>query len=85
MFRRQGFFSSLVLAAAFVLPLATTGCAVHRVYDPDHNDYHHWNNHETTFYVQWEGETHRDHREFAQRNPDEQKEYWNWRHAHPDR
>ena len=64
MVRKLGFFSSLVLAAAFVLPLATTGCA-HRVYDPYHSDYHHWNGHENGFYVQWEGETHRDHREFA--------------------
>jgi len=57
------------------------GCAA-RVYDNDHDDYHRWNHDETVFYVQWERETHRDHRDFRKRDSDEQKEYWNWRHKH---
>jgi hypothetical protein len=61
-----------------------TGCATHRVYDPYYHDYHQWNQPEQVYYQQWEGETHRDHRDLNQRAADEQKEYWTWRHNHPD-
>lgn len=75
-----------VLATAAIIP----GCVHHgysegvdvRVYDTDHHDYHAWDNTEVTYYSRWEGETHRDHREFKDRNADEQREYWNWRHSH---
>jgi hypothetical protein len=36
-------------------------------------------------YNQWEAETHRAHRELAQRTADEQREYHDWRQQHPDR
>ena len=34
------------------------------------------------YYQNWEGETHREHRDFRRRNSEEQKEYWDWRHKH---
>jgi len=75
--------SSLLLAAAFAFPLATTACSGHyRVYDTYYGDYHHWDHHEEVYYNQWEVETHRDHRDFKDRKADEQKEYWQWRHNH---
>ena len=74
--------SLVFVAGALVTPLVTTGCGGHRVYDPYYSDYHRWDNHETVYYQQWETEGHRDHREFNQRNNDEQKDYWNWRHQH---
>lgn len=80
-------FSSLLLAAALISPVAITGCAAHasyRVYDRDHDDYHRWDNHETRFYIQWEGENHKEHHDFDRRDKDEQKEYWNWRHHHSE-
>jgi hypothetical protein len=40
---------------------------------------------ETVIYKQWEAETHRDHKEIAQRPATEQKEYHDWRQQHPDR
>jgi hypothetical protein len=82
------FVSSLLLAAALISLVMITGCAArasYRVYDPDYDDYHRWDGHETTFYLQWEGESHREHRDFDKRDKDEQKEYWNWRHKHSEK
>jgi hypothetical protein len=68
-------FSRLLLAAAIALPALTTGCAVHaRVYGPG----------EDVYYTQWEHETHRDHVDYEKRKDAEQKEYWRWRHDHPN-
>ena len=39
---------------------------------------------ETVIYNKWETETHRPHKEIAQRPPEEQKEYHDWRQQHPD-
>lgn len=72
MFRK---FSRLLLAAAIALPALTTGCAVHaRVYGPG----------EEVYYTQWEHESHRDHVDYEKRKDAEQKEYWRWRHDHPN-
>ena len=58
--------------------------STYRVYDPYHNDYHRWDNHETVYYHQWVVENHRDDRDFRKLNKDEQKRYWDWRHEHHD-
>jgi hypothetical protein len=82
---------SLLMVASLATPVVITGCAArvgvgYRVYDPYYRDYHVWDDHETVYYGQWAGETHREpHREFRKLNRDEQKEYWNWRHNHPDK
>jgi hypothetical protein len=66
---------------SFGLVAFLVGCAVHaRVYDPYYHDYHHWDGTEVGFYGRWETETHREHRDFNQRNDSEKKEYWDWRH-----
>lgn len=70
-----GKFAPLVLAAAIALPVLTTGCAVHaRVYGPG----------EDVYYSQWEHDAHRDHLDYDRRNAADQKEYWKWRHDHPN-
>jgi hypothetical protein len=82
------YFCSLALAAALASPVVLTNCAArasYRVYDPDHEDYHRWDDHETNFYVQWESETRREHRDFDKRDRDDQKQYWTWRHGHEDK
>jgi hypothetical protein len=71
------------------LPAWNTACAVrvssgYRVYDPYHRDYHTWDDREIVFYNQWRTENHRDQREFRKLNREDQKQYWNWRHDHPD-
>jgi hypothetical protein len=78
---------SLFLATA--LAAAGLACAkrhhYYRVYDPYYTDYHVWNDDEVVFYRQWTTETHRDaSREFRKIPPEEQKEYWTWRHNHGD-
>ncbi len=78
-------FYSMILAGAFGLAMLT-GCAEHhyyRAYDPYHNDYHAWDNHETVYYQQWAVQTHHDpHHDYRKLNHDEQKQYWDWRHQH---
>jgi hypothetical protein len=69
-------------AAVFAASLLSVGCAVHtRVYDPYYRDYHTWPA-ENGYYVQWEGDTHRQHEDFNRRSDADKKEYWNWRHSH---
>lgn len=78
---------SLLLASAFAVPAATTGCAEHhyvRVYDPYYSDYHYWNPDEDTYYRRWLGERHYEYQEFSRLPPERQKEYWTWRHQHGD-
>jgi|SRR5437588_6130330 len=76
--------SSLLLAAAFLAPAITTGCATrtYRYYDPYYHDYHRWDDHERVYYHQWVVENHHEDRDFRRLNRDEQKEYWTWRHKH---
>jgi len=81
------YFTTMLLAAAIALPIASTGCAEHRyarVYDPYYSDYHRWGPDEVRYYNRWEVETHREHRDWNRRTPDEQKEYWSWRHSNHD-
>ena len=56
-----------------------------RVYDPQHRDYHDWNDNEERSYRQFLSESHRDYREYGRLDERSQGEYWNWRHGHPDR
>lgn len=82
------YLCTFLLAGVMAAPVMMSGCAAHaeyRVYDPYHSDYHHWDHDEDGYYVQWEVETHRRHRDFRKRDAEDQKEYWNWRHSHDDR
>jgi hypothetical protein len=81
-------FGSLLLAAALASSMASMGCAEHhyyRVYDPYYTDYHRWDGDEVVYYRRWAAENHRDpDRDFRRIRPEEQKEYWTWRHNHGD-
>jgi hypothetical protein len=70
-----------VISFALAAPAVVTGCATHRVYDLAYSDYHVWNGQEVVLYQRWEGDTHREHKEFNKRPADEQKLYWTWHHA----
>ncbi len=82
------FLSSCVLAAALASSALGTACYHHhyyRVYDPYYSDYHVWNDEEIGYYHQWAREYHRDpDRDFRRLRPEEQKEYWTWRHSRGD-
>jgi len=85
---RRPWSRPLCLALVFAALLGGLGCAEHhyyRVYDPYYHDYHRWDHQEAAYYDQWAVETHRDpHRDFKGLNDQEKKEYWTWRHSHPD-
>jgi len=87
MLRIYRLLSSLLLAAALVAPVASTGCAARvsgRIYDRDHDDWHRWDDREDRAYRRYLSERREEYREFSRRNNDEQRDYWNWRHRHPD-
>jgi hypothetical protein len=77
---------AILLAVVFSSAVLGMGCGDHhhyRVYDSYHTDYHVWNSGEVVYYQQWSVETHRDsHRDFRRLPPEQQKEYWDWRHNH---
>jgi hypothetical protein len=85
--KKSRFLSACFLSAALASSVAGLACAhhYHRVYDPYYSDYHVWNNDEIVYYHQWARENHRDeNRDFRSLRPEEQKEYWTWRHTHSD-
>ena len=72
------------LASSFV-GLACSEHHYYRVYDPYYTDYHVWNNDEAVYYRRWADQTHRDsNRDFRKLGPQEQKDYWTWRHNRGD-
>ena len=77
--------TALAMTTVLVSPVVINGCAGrvetgYRVYDPYYSDYHVFDNNEIGYYSRWETDTHRSHVDFRKRKPDEQKEYWTWRH-----
>ncbi len=85
MFRAKRCFSTVLLAATSRLPLAISGCAARvRVYDQYHSDDRDWNGREDRAYRVWLRERQYPYREFARLNHEEQRDYWNWRHNHPN-
>jgi hypothetical protein len=84
------FIGSLILAGAiFVLtsvvaaPLPQEGVQV-RVYDSHHHDYHNWDDREDHAYRGYLVEHHRTYRAYDQQRARDQRNYWKWRHEHPD-
>jgi hypothetical protein len=81
---KSRFLSTFVLAAALACSVAACGHPhYYRVYDPYYSDYHVWNDQEIVYYHQWARERHYDeNRDFRKLPPDQQKDYWTWRHSH---
>ena len=77
------FFLFLGLSVA----LASSGCAARmRVYDPEYRDYHRWDAGEDRAYHRYwmENRGREPYREYNRLDDREQRDYWNWRHGHPD-
>ena len=77
----------LVLSAVLVAPLVLRADDHHRerrYYDREHHDYHVWNDHEDRAYRVYLGERHQEYREWHRVNRGHQREYYHWRHEHPD-
>ncbi len=79
----RAFGKSIILVAALSTVGACTGRV--RVYDEPHHDYHRWDSHEEAQFRIYLGERHMEYRKFDRLNAAEQRDYWAWRHNHPDR
>lgn len=85
MIRTTRLFRTIVLAAATLAPLVIASCAARvRIYDDYHADYHYWNDREDRAYHMWLAERHYEYRDYHHLDHDQQRDYWNWRHHHPD-
>ena len=84
------YIGAIFLATALTAPIAVIAApapqaAVQvRVYDAEHKDYHNWDDHENAAWGRFLVENHRKDHEYVKANAKEQREYWNWRHSHPD-
>ena len=92
MHKTHRYIASLFLTAALAAPVSILAASLPqeaavqvRVYDKDHKDYHNWDDHENQQWGVFLTENHRNPHEFSKANKKEQSEYWNWRHAHPDK
>ena len=78
----------LCMAAALIAPVTLKADDDHRhdkrYYDRDGKDYHQWDDHEDRAYRLYLQEHHREYRVFPKTNAAQQREYFLWRHAHPD-
>jgi hypothetical protein len=90
--RAHCYIASLVLTAAIAAPVSLLAAPAAqearvqvRVYDRNHKDYHNWDDNENHAWGQYLTENHRNSHEFSKSNKREQSQYWNWRHAHPDK
>ena len=87
MSRVKRFIAPLFLTAALAAPATIVAAAAgqnDRVYDREHKDYHHWDEHENAAWHRYMVEKHIQEHEWAKANKREQADYWNWRHSHPD-
>jgi len=82
--------ASLFLAAALVVPASIVAAPSPqasvqiRIYDRDHHDYHNWDDNEDRVYRGYLTDQHITYRAYGKQNRRTQRDYWNWRHAHPD-
>ena len=84
--------NGLLLGVALTAPVAlraddkktTTTTTTQRYYDSDAKDYHEWTPQEDRAYRVYLGQEHRDYVEFPKVKVVEQREYFKWRHEHPD-
>ena len=83
---RSLILSVLFVGATLIAPVAVRAEDHHdkRYYDRDGRDYHTWNNQEDRAYRVYLGEQHRDYRDFGRVKVVQQREYFRWRHQHPD-
>ena len=72
-----------LLAVAMIFAVVAGGCAARvRYYDTKYHDYHVWDPAESRAYQQYWYERGKQYREWTDLNEHEQREYWEWRHAH---
>jgi hypothetical protein len=92
MHRAHRYIASLFLTAALAVPVAIMAAAEPqnagvqvRIYDRDHKDYHNWDDREDRAYRGYLTEQHQTYRVYSKQHRNTQKQYWMWRHSHPDK
>jgi hypothetical protein len=92
MHRAHRYTASLFLTAALAVPVAILAAAEPqnasvqvRIYDRDHKDYHNWDDREDRAYRGYLTEQHQTYRVYTKQHRNTQKQYWMWRHSHPDK
>ena len=85
MHKTKKHLASILLTAALTAPLglamvATPAPATAAAQD----DHHKWDDHEQAAWGRFLAEKHRKDHEYEHATKKEQKEYWAWRHDHPD-
>jgi hypothetical protein len=89
MFRKGLLVSSFFLGVALLAPAviranpATPQVSI-RVYDRDHRDYHNWDDREIHSYGLYRADHPNYNVTFARTSRRQQRDYWRWRHEHPD-
>ena len=75
----------IILASLFLtVSLAMTACVGRvRVYDQWHSDYHRWDGREEVVYRGYLNDNHREYRPYTSLTVEDQRAYFEWRHAHP--
>jgi len=78
------FLAAAIVAPAAVVANAQEGNVQVRVYDRDHRDYHNWDDREDHAYRRYLVENRREYVEYNGQRERDQRNYWKWRHKHPD-
>ena len=76
----------LLLSGMLWVPTGSFAAGHHRYYDRDRRDWHEWNEGENRAYRHWlmEEQRERRFRAYNRLHAERQREYWRWRHEHPD-
>jgi hypothetical protein len=92
MHRAHRVIASLFLSAVIMAPVSMmaapkpqSASVSVQVYDKDHNDYHTWDDNENQAWGRFLVENKSKPHEYSTANKKEQSQYWNWRHANPDK
>ena len=83
--RSRNLLTLAILAVTIAGAALGSGCVARvGLYDAEYRDHHRWDDHEDRAYRRFLGERHEDYRSFQSRSAEDQREYWRWRHEHPD-
>ena len=74
-----------LLWACVCLSLAAQDNGPRKVHDKEHNDDHAWNAAEDSAWRRYLSDRHRTYHDFSKATDKEEKDYWKWRHGHPDK
>ena len=76
--------SPALVSTVSARPSSTQDRQERRVYDRAHKDYHVWTDQEDRAYHRYLEERHLSYHDYGKLKATQQRNYWNWRHSHPD-